>query len=112
MDPISISLISALIGSLIVSISAIVTMLFQSKTQKKIEFIKSATQLTIEDYKIRIEKAKTEGGFTSPVYIYFKFNYQIIDLISKGKLNEKSYKKIDKEMKECIIRSELPLKNN
>lgn len=88
-----VSLIAALVGALIGSLSSIATLLIQTHYQSKREFKQLAIEMAMEDFKFRLENESDRiRPASAPVLI--AYHDKIIDLVLKGQLTAERMREV------------------
>lgn len=88
MDSIYVALISGFAGALIGSVSSVVTIYIQARSQERLERLRLATTLGLEDYRISRDHAVKEPGykFVLPMATYVDWNFRVLLACSCGPL--------------------------
>lgn len=91
-----ISLISALVGALIGSISSIATIFVSSYFENKRQLVRLAYEAAISDHKIACDISLQESGpmLVSPLTSYVHFHVEYMKLLEKGTVSEKELNKL------------------
>lgn len=99
MSQIYIPLFSSLFGAVIGAVVSIVTVWIQSKTVDRIDRLRHAADLALQDYLIQLELAEKSGKrFSSPpVALFFHYHLGLMDLMEKQKLDTDAIKKLAHE---------------
>ncbi len=97
-----IPLISGLIGALIGATASVITIIVQSHYQNKREMTKESITLALEDWKVRLEIIKAQGGKALPLAVFIHYHTKLIALAEKGKITLVAIKQLSAEQEELI----------
>ncbi len=97
-------LIAGLVGALIGSLSSIVTIVIQSRYQRKRELTRLATEAAKHDFEYQLQLAKERKGVTRmpPLTLYIRYHYKYLTLLEAGDLSPEHLKQLSAEHKEYV----------
>jgi hypothetical protein len=97
-------LLSGFIGAVIGALASIVTIIVQSRSQNKIERIRMAAQIAIEDLKMSIDYASKSGKRVAilPPTVYLHYHMKLMELLENDSLDPVTLRLLTEENREII----------
>jgi len=96
------SALAAIIGAAVGASASVAVIIIQQIYQGKRDFLRMAVDLSIEDYKTRLETVRKMGGAMSPISAFVCYHLKVLEEMSKNNFSPDVIRKLSKENDEIL----------